>query len=55
MSTKLVTSVDAVARSRLATIRGDALLVDAAKLLSETHISLVVVCNYDGTMVGGHH
>ena len=52
MNTKLVSSIEAVARSRLATISGDASLVDAAKLLSETHISLVVVCNFDGAMVG---
>lgn len=52
MNTKLVSSIDAVARSRLATISADALLVDAAKLLSDTHISLVVVGNDDGAMVG---
>ena len=52
MNTKLVSSIDAVARSRLMTISGDALLVDAARLLSDTHISLAVVCNYDGVMVG---
>jgi CBS domain-containing protein len=52
MNTKLVSSIDAVARSRLATIGCDALLVDAAKLLSATQISLVVVCDYDGVMVG---
>jgi CBS domain-containing protein len=52
MNTKLVSSIDAVARSRLATISADALLVDAAKLLSDTHVSLVVVCNSDGAMVG---
>ena len=52
MNTKLVSSIDAVTRSRLVTIDGDALLVDAAKLLSDRHISLVVVCNSDGAMVG---
>jgi CBS domain-containing protein len=52
MNTKLVSSIDTVARSRLVTISCDALLVDAAKLLSATQISLVVVCDYDGVMVG---
>ncbi len=52
MNTKLVSSIDAVARSRLVTINADALLVDVAKLLSDTQISLVVVCNSDGAMVG---
>ena len=51
MDTKLVSSIDAVAGSRLVTIGADALLVDAAKLLSDTHISLVV-CDADGAMVG---
>ena len=41
-----------IAFQRLITIRDDALLTDAAKLLSSTHISLVVVCNPDGVMVG---
>jgi CBS domain-containing protein len=41
-----------IALQRLITIRDDALLTDAAKLLSSTHISLVVVCNPDGVMVG---
>ena len=52
MNTKLVNSIDAVARSRLVTISADASLVDAAKLLSDTQISLVAVCSSDGTMVG---
>jgi CBS domain-containing protein len=52
MNTKLVSSIEAVARSRLVTISADALLLDAAQLLSDTHISLVVVCNHDGAMVG---
>jgi CBS domain-containing protein len=51
MNTRRVSSIDAVARSRLATIGADALLVDAVKLLSDTHISLVVVCNGAGVMV----
>ena len=52
MNTKLVSSIAALARSRLVTISADALLVDVAKLLSDTHISLVVVCNSHGAMVG---
>lgn len=52
MNTKLVSSIDALTRSRLVTIDSDALLVDAAKLLSDTQISLVVVCNSDGAVVG---
>jgi CBS domain-containing protein len=52
MNTKLVSNIDAVTRSRLVTTDADALLVDAAKLLSDRHISLVVVCNSDGAMVG---
>jgi len=52
MNTKLVSSIDAVARSRLVTINVDALLVDVAKLLSNTQITLVVVCDSDGAMVG---
>ena len=41
-----------IALQRLITIRDDALLTDAAKQLSSRHISLVVVCNPDGVMVG---
>jgi CBS domain-containing protein len=41
-----------IALQRLITIPDDALLTDAAKLLSSAHISLVVVCNPDGVMVG---
>jgi CBS domain-containing protein len=52
MNTKLVSSMNAVARSRLATISADALLVDAARLLSGTQISLIIACNHDGAMVG---
>jgi CBS domain-containing protein len=34
------------------TISGDALLADAARLLSDTHISLIVVCDSNSVMVG---
>jgi CBS domain-containing protein len=40
------------ARRRLTTIQTDASLSDAAKLLSDTHISLVVVCAANGSMAG---
>ena len=52
MNTKLVSSIGTTTRSRLATVCIDTLLVNVAKLLSGTHISLVVVCNHDGIMVG---
>ena len=52
MNAKLVSSIAAVARSRLATTVVDAPLVDVAKLLSDTQISLVVVCDYNGVMAG---
>lgn len=52
MNTKLVSSLAEMARSRLATIGVDALLMDAAKLLAQTQIDLVVVCDRDGAMVG---
>ena len=41
-----------VARERLATIKDKALLREAAKLLDDRDIKLVVVCNDKGTMVG---
>jgi CBS domain-containing protein len=48
----LVERVLPTALKRLNTIQADALITDAAKLLSDTHKSLVVVCNPDGVMVG---
>jgi CBS domain-containing protein len=41
-----------IALQRLITIRDDALLTDAAKLLCDTHKALLIVCNSDGAMVG---
>jgi CBS domain-containing protein len=41
-----------IALERLITIPHDGLLMDAAKRLSGTHRSLVVVCNPEGVMVG---
>lgn len=52
MHTILVKDIDALARSRLVTVSADALLVDVANLLSDTHISLVVVCDSHGAMMG---
>lgn len=52
MHSILVKKIEALARSRLMTVSADALLVDVANLLSDTHISLVVVCNSHGAMVG---
>ena len=52
MRSILVKRIDALARSRLATVSADALLLDAAKLLSDAHISLVIVCDSDGVMAG---
>ena len=52
MNLILVNNIDALARSRLVTVSADALLVDVANHLSETHISLVVVCDSHGAMVG---
>ncbi|MBP6195485.1 MAG: CBS domain-containing protein [Methyloversatilis sp.] len=52
MNSKLVASMEATARSRLVTIGSSAPLLGAAKLLSSTHIGLVVVCGSDGAMVG---
>jgi CBS domain-containing protein len=40
------------ARERLITIRDNALLTEAAKLLGDRHTNLVVVCNDGGAMVG---
>lgn len=52
MNTKLVSSIDAAIRSRLAVASDDTLLLEVARLLSNTQISLVVVCDADGLMVG---
>ena len=48
----LVERILPIALKRLRTIEPDAILPDAAKLLSDTHISLVVVCNADRKMIG---
>jgi CBS domain-containing protein len=48
----LVKALMPTARRRLTTVEAGAPLADAAKLLSETHIGLVVVCAPDGSMAG---
>lgn len=52
MNTKLVSGIGTTARSRLAVVIAEASLLDVAKLLSDTQISLVVVCDADGKLVG---
>jgi predicted transcriptional regulator len=52
MNTKLVSSMDSIARSRRVAIGVDALLVGAAELLSTAQIGLVVVCDSVGAMAG---
>lgn len=47
-----VSSIDAVTRARLVTVGVDALLAEVAARLSSTQISLVVVCDAAGAMVG---
>jgi CBS domain-containing protein len=48
----LVSSIEAVSRSRLLTVGADALLVQVAALLSSPQISLVVVCDAAGSPMG---
>ncbi len=48
----LVSSIEAVARSRLQTVSAQSLLVDVAALLSSAQISVVVVCDADGGPLG---
>ena len=52
MDTLRVASLSATTRSRLATISRQALLLEAAQRLSETHIGLVVVYEPGGAMSG---
>lgn len=52
MDTLRVASLSATTRSRLATISGQTLLLEAAQRLSETHIGLVVVCEAGGAISG---
>ncbi len=52
MDTLLVGSIDAVTRRRLVTVRADASVAQVAKLLSETPVSLVVVCDAHQAMAG---
>lgn len=48
----LVSGMETVARSRLITVGTDALLAEVATLLSASQISLVVVCDASGSVVG---
>ena len=52
MNTKLVSSIEAATRSRLVAVREGALLLEVARLLSDTQISLIVVCDAVGAMIG---
>lgn len=52
MRTIPVKKIAGLARSRLVTIGADTLLVQVAKMLSDAHISLVIVCDSNGVMVG---
>lgn len=47
-----VSAIQAVARSRLLTVPADAHLVEVAALLSSAQISVVVVCDADGEVLG---
>ena len=52
MNTKLVSSIEAAMRSRRLTGSVDTSVREVARLLSSTQISLVVVCDQAGLMVG---
>lgn len=52
MNTKLVSSIGAATSSRLVVVREETLLLAVARLLSDTQISLIVVCDAVGAMVG---
>ena len=52
MNTKLVSSIEAATRSRLVSVGEGTLLLEVAQLLSDTQISLVVVCDAVGAMIG---
>ena len=52
MNTKLVSSIEATTKLRLATTSTDTILQDVAKLLTGTQVSLVVVCTATGAMAG---
>ena len=52
MNTKLVSSIEATTRLRLVVVGEGTLLPEVARLLSDTQISLVVVCDVVGAMAG---
>jgi CBS domain-containing protein len=47
-----VQSIELIAQKRMITVQDDVLLVHAARLLSDTHRALLVVCDSSGAMVG---
>ncbi len=47
-----VSGIEAMARSRLLTVSSNSLLVEVAALLSSAQISVVVVCDAEGTPLG---
>ena len=52
MNTKLVSSIEAATRSQLVVVKEGTLLLQVARLLCDTQISLIVVCDAVGAMVG---
>ncbi len=52
MDTLRVSSLNDIARSRLATVSLESPLLQAARRLSDTQIGLVVVCSPDGAIAG---
>jgi CBS domain-containing protein len=52
VDTLLVGSISAITRRRLATVGAEAPLPQAARILSTTPVSLVIVCDAGGGMVG---
>jgi signal-transduction protein with cAMP-binding, CBS, and nucleotidyltransferase domain len=52
LNAKLVSGIAAAALSRLRTVCSGASVREVAQSLSSTHISLVVVCDPQGTMLG---
>lgn len=48
----LVSAILPIARKRLATLKVEAPVIEAAKLLSQSDVHLVVACGHDGAMSG---
>ena len=51
-SSQRISGISGIAASRLVTVGTNALLVNVAKQLTRSQVSLVVVCNPDGAMAG---